>query len=366
MSNATRYLLQQLAGPTLLALGALAGALWLSQSLRFVDLIVNRGLPVDSFIYLTLLLVPSLILVVIPFSAFIGTLAGYNKLSLDSELTIFKAAGLSDWQLTRAAITLGVLLTALSYLFSLYVMPAAYRHFRDLQFEIRNDFSAVAVQEGVFAELAPNLTIFVRARTSTGQLADILVHDRRNPTRSVTVIAEEGSLLKTPEGPVLLLRDGNYQENTTGSPLSVVYFDETTVDLADDTPAAIDRQRKPRERFVHELLFLSEEDRQSDNANVLIAEGHERLSWPLLSLALPLVGAVGVLRATAVRRNNTISLVLTAVAAAGVAALSLIALSLAKVNLALVPLLYAVPLGTVIICMIVLTRDGLIAKPATA
>ena len=56
-----RYILRQLTGPTLLALVAFSGAVWVSQSLRFVDLIVNKGLSVGRFLYLTALLVPSLV-----------------------------------------------------------------------------------------------------------------------------------------------------------------------------------------------------------------------------------------------------------------------------------------------------------------
>ncbi|MGH6913415.1 MAG: LptF/LptG family permease, partial [Geminicoccales bacterium] len=69
-----RYLLWQLTLPALLATLAFSGAVWLSQSLRFVDLIVNKGLPITTFLYLTLLLFPSLLLVILPFALFCAVL----------------------------------------------------------------------------------------------------------------------------------------------------------------------------------------------------------------------------------------------------------------------------------------------------
>ena len=44
MNGVQRYLLRQLAGPLVFFALALTGVIWLTQSLRFVDLIVNRGM----------------------------------------------------------------------------------------------------------------------------------------------------------------------------------------------------------------------------------------------------------------------------------------------------------------------------------
>ena len=83
----TRYLLSQLTLPVLIATLAFSGAVWLSQSLRFVDLIVNKGLPVTTFLYLTLLLFPSLLTVILPVALFSAVLFVYHRLLLESEVT---------------------------------------------------------------------------------------------------------------------------------------------------------------------------------------------------------------------------------------------------------------------------------------
>ena len=84
------YLLRQLALPTLLATLAMSGAIWLSQSLRFVDLIVNKGVPATTFGYLTLLLFPSLLLVILPFALFCAALFVYHRLAVESEITVLR------------------------------------------------------------------------------------------------------------------------------------------------------------------------------------------------------------------------------------------------------------------------------------
>jgi lipopolysaccharide export system permease protein len=56
MRGITRYVLKQLAVGMLLGTVGLSTLLWLSQSLRFVDLIINKGLSVGLFLRLTSLL----------------------------------------------------------------------------------------------------------------------------------------------------------------------------------------------------------------------------------------------------------------------------------------------------------------------
>lgn len=366
MTLLTRYLLRQLMVPTLLALVAFAGAVWVSQALRYVDLIVNKGLSVTRFLYLTSLLVPSLVMVVLPFAAFVGALAGYQKLRAESELSICRTAGLSDFQLARAALWLGVLFTALGYVTSLYVMPAAYRHFRGLQHEIGRDFSALAFQAGVFNAVTPGLTIYVGERLDTGELAQLVVHDSRRGGHAVTLLADRGNLVRGDAGPILLLRDGTYQERDAVGTLSVVYFEETVVELAARESPTGERAPKTREMFLAELLAASGDATDDRAARLMTVEAHERLSWPLLSLTLPLIAATFILRYRSVRDQGWPIAAGASGSAVLLVILALLASSAAKANLAMVPLLYAVaavPLG---VCLALLLGGRRLPMPSAA
>jgi lipopolysaccharide export system permease protein len=348
-----RYLVRQLTLPTLLALVAFAGAVWLSQSLRFVDLIVNKGLSVPRFVYLTSLLVPSLVLVVLPFAAFVGTLLGYNRLKGESELGIFRATGLSDLQIARGAIVLGAAFTVVSYAVALWLMPTAYRHFRDMQFDIRQSMSAVTIQAQVFTPITDGLTVYVADRTPTGDMADILVHDTREADRDITLLAERGRLIRGDDGPILRLWDGSYQERGTGGELSIVSFAETAVELAGEQDTA-ERRLKTRELYIGALLNPPPSVTDPTERAQRIAEGHDRLAWPLVSLALPLVAATSVLRHRPVRESGWYALAAASLVAVAVAVGSFTAVNLAKADPRLIPLLYAVPLSTILGCIVLL------------
>ena len=57
------YVLRQLVGPVSLFIFLLSSVIWLSQSLRLLDLVINRGQSAPTFFYLTLLMLPSLLVV---------------------------------------------------------------------------------------------------------------------------------------------------------------------------------------------------------------------------------------------------------------------------------------------------------------
>ncbi len=63
MNGFTKYVLRQLfVGMVLVTLG-LTTIIWLSQSLRFIEMIVNRGLTAGMFVYLTMLPLPNFLVI---------------------------------------------------------------------------------------------------------------------------------------------------------------------------------------------------------------------------------------------------------------------------------------------------------------
>ena len=66
MDRLTRYVLRQALIVTLSIGIVFSAAVWLLQSLRLIDLIVNRGLSLGMFLYLAVLILPRFIDVVLP------------------------------------------------------------------------------------------------------------------------------------------------------------------------------------------------------------------------------------------------------------------------------------------------------------
>ena len=101
MPKLQRYILRQLAGPFVFFLLALTGVIWLSQSLRFVDMIVNKGLSAGYFLYLSSMVLPSVLSIILPIAVFAAVLYTFQRLHADSEIIVMRSAGLSNWSIAR-------------------------------------------------------------------------------------------------------------------------------------------------------------------------------------------------------------------------------------------------------------------------
>src|SRR3546814_18155328 len=89
----SRYIWGQLAMTTVFVTVALTFAIWLTQSLRLIDYIVNRGLPASTFLTFVGLLLPSFLGVVLPVATFVAILFVSHKLALERELVFNGARG---------------------------------------------------------------------------------------------------------------------------------------------------------------------------------------------------------------------------------------------------------------------------------
>jgi lipopolysaccharide export system permease protein len=304
MTGLTRYILRQTLATMAFVAVCFTAAVWLIQSLRLIDLIVNRGLSAGLFLYLAILILPRFVDVVLPIAVFIAVLFTYNRLLAESELVVMRAAGMSQSGLARPALITGGIALLVLLALSAYFLPAANRAFKDLQFEIRNRFASVLLQDGIFNTLSDRLTIYVRSRDADGELTGLLIHDSRDPAKPITLVAERGAFVDTGSGPRILMVKGSRQQfdRETGK-LSVLTFDKYTLDLASLHDAPEVRDRQPEERYLGELWRMSGSQR-GDRAG-LVAELNFRLIDPMTALAFAVIPVACLLTGEFNRRGQT-------------------------------------------------------------
>ena len=289
MTRLNRYILRQCFGIMIFVTAALSAAIWLAQSLRLIDLIVNRGLSVDLFLYLAALILPRFLDIVLPVGVFIAVLFTYNRLTAESELVVMRSAGLSHFALAKPVLILAGIAFLILASLSVYFLPASNRAFKDLQFEIRNRFVSTLIQEGTFTTIADKVTIYVRSRGDRGEVSGLLINDSRNPQRQVTIVAERGAFVDSPAGSRILMVNGNRQQfDTETQKLSLLTFESYTLDLDSVRDAPVIRFREAQERFLGELFFPP-----ADTDEVLrhgfLVEAHQRILIPLSAFSFSLI-----------------------------------------------------------------------------
>ncbi len=349
-SQIDRYIFRQLALALVAVTGGLVALIWLTQSLRFVELVVNRGLSLGVFLELTGLLVPNFVAVILPITTFVVVQFVYQRLAGDRELTVMRAAGLSPGALARPALTLAALVVLVCYTLNVWVVPTSYTRFREYQFEIRNRLAAFLLQEGVFTPVSDDLTVYIRSRDRDGTLRGILVEDARQRNSRATILAESGRLIVGATGPRVLLLNGSRQEiDRTNGRLNVLTFAENSIDLASSSKNGETRYRDSAEMSLPELMDPASALNPRDVGKLLV-EAHRRVSAPLTAASFAMVALLSVLTG-AFRRHGNVLRPLTAV----LSVVALLALGLAIANLAarqpvLIPLIWAHAIAPGLVC----------------
>jgi lipopolysaccharide export system permease protein len=244
------------------------------------------------------------------------------------------------------------LVVAVLFVLSGWLLPAATRAFKDLQFEIRHQFASAVVQEGTFTPVADRLTVYVRSRAQSGELTGILVQDDRDKTKSITIIADRGVLVETESGPRVVMENGTRQQlDAATKKLSMLTFDRYTLDLGEIRDAPVGREREPRERDVTDLWA------EASAEPPVIVERHLRLAAPLAALSFTLLPLACLLTGEFNRRGQS-RRILGAVALVFLfEAVDLGVRNAASRSLALVPLMYVTSLVPALVAAWYLRRD---------
>jgi len=358
MTAISRYIFRQLVIAALFVAIALTLIVSLFGSLRLIDFIINRGLPISVMLELISFRIPGFLAIILPIATVGAILAVYNKLLNDSELVVMRASGVSQWSLAAPGIALALCVTAISFPLYLYVTPLMYSNFKAQQFDYRNAFGSILLQERQFNTPSDRFTVYIRKREGPGELRGIFAHDARDPKKPVTYLAERGTATQTDQGMRIILYNGSQQliDRDTGR-LTLFYFDQYSLNLGVLNKTNEVRWIGPQERFIGDLLHPDDSDNDKFYTKDLIAEAHHRLTSPLYILAYAMIGLSALLIGDFNRRGQT-ARILAAISI--IVVLQLVGLSLfnlSRKTLAFVPLTYALPIVTTAVMAFYLFRE---------
>lgn len=334
---------------------SLLAMLWLTQSLRFVEMVTRQGLPVYLFAEMTSLLMPRIFNVLSPIALFVAVMFVYNRMIVDRELVVMQSAGISPWQNARGAVVLGVLLS----LFNIYVMNVAIPHseqkFRELEWQVQNNVSQGIFREGEFTSLKNGITVFIDKHENDGSVSGIFVSDESKPGTKVTLTAEKGRLLQSPTGSRILFVNGVRQEiDKKTNKFSMLSFSRYSAEFNSGNNAKRKMQTVREKNFWELMNAKSDKTLTSSDVRKYVVEGHRRILYPWLNLALALIACTGLLISNFNRRGQTKIVAMEVIFMIAVVGADLALTNLCGRYLFFVPFLYINCLLPTIICIYLL------------
>jgi lipopolysaccharide export system permease protein len=351
-----RYLFRQAAGALILILSSLTGVVWIALALKQLNLITSEGQDSFTFLKMTTLALPNLMVLIAPIALLIASIHTLNRLNGDSELIVLTAAGATMWNVARPLLLLGMIVTMAVSAVNHVVMPWSLRRLQELVVQVRSDLISQVIQPGKFITPEHNLTFHIRERSQSGELFGILLTDSRDPKQSNSYLAERGNIIKQDKRSFLLMRTGHIVRQTDPRlPPQLIEFDTYAVDLDRFEKATGKPELRPRERYLDELLNPEADDaaykRQPGHFR---AELHERFSNPIYPLAFVMIALAFVGNAQSTRSNRTQSVVMAFALAIGFRLVGLATNNLVVLRESAVLLLYGLPLGAIVLSLVVM------------
>ncbi len=360
MRRLDTYVLRQIFFPFVFFVVVFTGIIWLTQSLRVIDTVINNGQSARVFLEFTVLLLPLVMSIVLPISVFAAVLYAVNRLFGDSEITVMFASGMSGPALLRPVVIFSVAATAAMAFNTIFLMPSAQREMRGRITEIRADVAAAFLREGEFQTPSSGVTVYMREMGRSGEMFGIFVHDARKPDQIVTYTAEKAYLLRSEQETRLVMFNGVAQSITgpLDENLSLLRFDQISYDLTQFAGSEQVRARKPSELFLPRLLSITEQEARPRSIGEFRAEAHEALSAPLYALALPMLAVALVVGAGFRRQGFAGRIVIAVIAAVALRLTGFAAKSATTSEPELAVLMYLPPVAAVVFSVWYLARGG--------
>lgn len=299
--------------------------LWLAQSLRYMDLIINNSVSMNAYFALVACLIPDLFGVISPIAFAIATLFCFHRLMITHELAALRSLGVSNLRLSMPVLSLASGLFIFLLFLNIVIVPSSFQKLKEQEHVMRSAFSGALLKEGTF-NTAKGFTIYIKEHNDKDELNGIFIYQPATDILpSYTTLAESGRVYKSGERLFILLKKGERQDyNPVTRQYAYFSFDEFVYDLTDKMANSDKRPERISEKSITQLLN-PDESVLTDMKRRFRSEAHQRILLPFLCLLDALFIAGMLLSGELNRRYNNKKLI---IAASGVLLAHLITMGL--------------------------------------
>ncbi|NOU51571.1 LPS export ABC transporter permease LptF [Pseudoalteromonas sp. JBTF-M23] len=261
--------------------------IFLSQ--KFVRILSDASdgdLPAKLVASVLMLKLPQLAVYILPLSLFLGIILAYSRVYADSEMTVLRACGVSEWYVVRVTLVSSVFFAMLAGGVSLYVAPWASEKEYQLKEQAEAESGLSALRAGRFQQTGnEKAVVFVHNILDQGKELDkVFVAQLPNKDSNQAariVYAQKGRVIEQESGEQqLVLNDGKrYETDGLSQALNKTEFASYQVQIREQI---IEHQRRKLEAIP--TLQLLEMDTPQAAAQFQL-----RLSVPISIILLTLL-----------------------------------------------------------------------------
>ena len=219
----------------IIILFAFTAIAWTVRAVNFLDLIVENGHSIKTYLLFSLLNITSIITKLIPLSFLLSLVISIAKFERQNEFIILWTAGVNKIQLVNLFFFVSFLAVIFQLLFATFITPNSLNKYREI---IRlSDFDSMSsvIKTNDFSDSFKDLTMFIGNKNINNEMNNIFIRDEggflkglvagNEKTINTTVIAKTGFI----DNKRLVLINGLIQTQDKNGKLNNVSFKKTEI-----------------------------------------------------------------------------------------------------------------------------------------
>jgi len=304
-----KYLTREVLSPFVLGIVGFVMVMIVDLLFTFVDLIINKGIPLGAVLQLLLYKLPSILVLTFPVATLFGVAMCLGRLSKDNELIALRTSGVTFYRIALPIIILSLLVSLASFITNEKIVPYSNQRSQEIIRKIVMKRPLPDIKEDIFFKDAYNRHFYIgKINAKTRWLDNIMVYELAGEKLPRVVTAQRAYLDKL----VLTLYKGiihKYDDN--GFLAYEAEFDEMNMNL-NENPLTFAHSKTPEEMTSVELKDkITQLDKSGVSTKSLKTDFYMKYSIPFTALVFALLGIP--LALPGLRSGRTWGMILTIV-----------------------------------------------------
>ncbi|RPG97960.1 MAG: LptF/LptG family permease [Candidatus Pelagibacter sp. TMED106] len=240
-----KYFTLEIGKSFLTILFAFTAIAWTVRAVNFLDLIVEDGFMVTTYLYYSALNIPTIITRFIPLAFLLAIILSILKFDRQNEFVILWTSGLNKMKIVNLFFLISLFVTVTQIFLAVFIIPDTLNKSRSLlrSSDIKTISSIVKSKD--FSDTFKYITFYVDEKKENGEMKNIFIRDEMSSLSTLiaetkgnsntTIIAKKGNTLNGK----LILHDGMIQSQDKAGNIKNVNFTKTELAIDNLTTRTI-------------------------------------------------------------------------------------------------------------------------------
>ncbi len=201
-----RYVLSEFIAQSVFALAIFTFILLLDQIFQVVNMIVSKGVPLRSALFIFALMLPNVLTLSIPVSILSGVIMAFGRLSADNEIAAIKTSGIPHNVFMLPPAVVSLLISGVLIYYNLYISPLTYEKFSQTYFNLAVKMPTLRLEKKSISEIGTNKIYFEDKEKNILKKVSIYKFDEATLEPTALIYASSAAVSVISDGSKILFR----------------------------------------------------------------------------------------------------------------------------------------------------------------